>query len=433
MLFAEIVIIFVLICCNGLLAMSELAVISSRRSRLQELVKRRHRGARMAMRLLENPTDFLSTVQIGITMIGATAAAFSGATLAEELGVWLDQWPWVAPYGQPVALGIVVLCLTYVSLVIGELVPKRIALNDPERIASALAPVLRGVAKVASPLVWLLRGSTEGVLRILGLKRDRKLTVTEDEVRSLLAEGTRAGVFMPKEREMIEGVLRLADRTVRAIMTPRTEVSWLDIDATAADIVAQLDARRLSRYPVCRETIDHPLGTVHMKDVARAALAGESIALSSLMMQPLVVLDGTSVLKLLEGFRREGVHMAIVVDEYGATQGVATLADITEAVAGALPEIGGELESATMVKRNDGSWLVDGSFGIDEFEDRLGISGLRGSKTFDTVAGYALFRFGRLPVVGDAFTDRAGHYEVVDMDGRRIDKIIYRPRVEEEG
>jgi putative hemolysin len=433
MLLAEIFIIFVLICCNGLLAMSELAVISSRRSRLQELVKRRHRGARMAMRLLENPTDFLSTVQIGITMIGATAAAFSGATLAEQLGVWLDRWPWVAPYGQPIALGVVVLCLTYVSLVIGELVPKRIALNDPERIASALAPLMRSVARVASPLVWLLRGSTESVLRILGLRRDRKLTVTEDEVRSLLAEGTRAGVFMPKEREMIEGVLRLADRTVRAIMTPRTEVRWLDVNATATDIVAQLDERRLSRYPVCRETIDHPIGTVHMKDLARAALAGESIALSSLVMQPLVVLDGTPVLKLLEGFRREGVHMAIVVDEYGATQGVATLADITEAVAGSLPEIGGELESATMVKRADGSWLVDGSFGIDEFEDRLGISGLRGSKTFDTVAGYALFRFGRLPVVGDAFTDRTGHYEIIDMDGRRIDKILYRPRVEEEG
>jgi putative hemolysin len=216
-------------------------------------------------------------------------------------------------------------------------------------------------------------------------------------------------------------------------MTPRTEVCWLDVNATAADIVAQLDVRRLSRYPVCRESIDHPIGTVHMKDIARAALAGQSIALSGLMMQPLVVLDGTPVLKLLEGFRREGVHMAIVVNEYGTTQGIVTLADITEAVAGTLPEIGGELESATMVKRSDGSWLVDGSFGIDEFEDRLGVSGLRGSKTFDTVAGYALFRLGRLPVVGDAFTDRTGHYEIVDMDGRRIDKIIYRPRIEEEG
>ena len=184
---------------------------------------------------------------------------------------------------------------------------------------------------------------------------------------------------------------------------------------------------------MCRETIDHPIGTVHMKDLARAALAGESVALSQIMIQPFVVLDGTPVLKLLEGFRREGTHMAIVVDEYGATQGVATLSDIIEAVAGTLPEAGAELEAAAMSKRSDGSWLVDGSFGIDEFEDRLGISGLRGSRTFDTVAGYALFRLGRLPVVGDAFTDRTGHYEIVDMDGRRIDKLIYRPRVEEEG
>jgi putative hemolysin len=433
MLVAELLIILVLICCNGLLAMSELAVISSRRSRLQELVKRRQRGARLAMRLLENPTDFLSTVQVGITMIGATAAAFSGATLAEELGLWLERWPWLAPYGEPAALGIVVLCLTYVSLVIGELVPKRIALNDPERIASALAPLMRGVAKVASPLVWLLRGSTESVLRLFGLARDRKMTVTEDEVRSLVAEGTRAGVFMPKEREMIEGVLRLADRTARAIMTPRTEVCWLDINATPADIVAQLDARRLSRYPVCRETIDHPVGAVHMKDLARAALGGQPVALADLMTQPLVVLDGTPVLKLLDGFRREGIHMAIVVDEYGATQGIVTLADILEAVAGTLPELGAERESAAMLKRSDGSWLVDGSFGIDEFEDRLGISGLRGSRTFDTVAGYALFRLGRLPVVGDAFTDRNGQFEIVDMDGRRIDKIMFRPRIEEEG
>jgi putative hemolysin len=432
MFLSEILVLLVLVLANALLAMSEMAVVSSRRSRLQELVKKRHRGARIAMRLLEKPTDFLSTVQVGITLIGVLAGAFSGATLAGQFGAWLDQWPLIAPYGQPTAIAVVVLCFTYVSLIIGELVPKRIALNDPERVASALAPLMRGVARVATPAVWLLRLSTEGLLRVLGLERDRALTVTEDEVRMLVAEGTRSGVFVPKEREMIEGVLRLADRTARAIMTPRTEVVWLDINSTAADIVAQLDARRLSRFPVCRETIDHPVGIVHMKDLARAALAGRAVSLEESMLQPLVVLDGTPVLKLLEGFKREGMHMALVVDEYGATQGVVTLADIIEAVAGALPEAGSELESA-LVKRSDGSWLVDGSVGIDEFEDRLGVSGLRGSRTFDTVAGYALFRLGRIPVVGDTFTDRTGHYEIVDIDGRRIDKLVYRPRVEEDG
>ena len=429
---AEILVILVLICGNGVLAMSELAVISSRRSRLQEFVKRRQRGARVAVRLLENPTDFLSTVQIGITLIGVLAGAVSGATLAEELGVSLDAWPWLAPYGRPVAFALVVVSITYASLVIGELVPKRIALQDPERIAAALAPLMRGVARVAAPAVWLLRLSTEALLRLIGLAGHRKMTVTEDEVRSLVAEGTRAGVFMPKEREMIEGVLRLADRTARAIMTPRHEVAWLDVTATPADIVTQLDERSLSRFPVCRETLDNPIGIVHMKDLARAALAGQTIALAEIMIQPLVVLDGTPVFKVLEGFRREGLHMALVVDEYGATQGIVTIADIIEAVAGTLPEPGGELEAA-MVQRDDGSWLVDGSFGIDEFEDKLGISGLRGLGGFDTVAGYALFRLGRLPVVGDTFSDRTGHYDIVDMDGRRIDKIAYRPRGEEEG
>jgi putative hemolysin len=427
----EIVVILVLIACNALLAMSELAVVSSRRSRLQALIKRRHRGARVAMRLLENPTNFLSTVQVGITFVGMFAAAYSGATLAEEIGVWLDLRPWISPYGQPAAIALVTLGVTYVSVVFGELLPKRIALHDPERIASALAPIMRGVAKVLAPAVWVARSSADVFLRLFGLARDRKMTVTEDEVRSLVAEGTRAGVFMPKERDMIEGVLRLADRTARAIMTPRTEVAWLDVNATPADIVAQLDAHRLSRYPVCRDTIDHPVGTVSMKDIARASLAGQPIALADIMTQPLVVIDGTPVLKLLEGFRREKTHMAIIVDEYGATEGVITLSDILEAVAGTLPEAGGDLP--TMVKRSDGSWLVDGSFGIDEFEDRLGISGLRGSRTFDTVAGYALFRLGRLPLVGDTFADRTGHYEILDMDGRRIDKLAFRPRGEDEG
>jgi putative hemolysin len=429
---AEVLVILFLVLGNALLAMSELAVVSSRRSRLQELVKKRHRGARVAMRLLENPTDFLSTVQVGITFITLISGAFSGATFAEHFGAWLDQWPLIAPYGEPAAFAIVMICITYVMLIIGELVPKRIALNDPERVASALAPLMRGIARVAAPAVWVLRSSTEAVLSVLRLKRDRTLTVTEDEVRMLVAEGTRSGVFVPKEREMIEGVLRLADRTARAIMTPRTEVVWLDVSATPADIVAQLDSRRLSRFPVCRETIDHPVGIVHMKDLVRAALAGESVSLGDVMLQPLVVLDGTPVLKLLEGFKREGMHMAIVVDEYGATQGVVTLADIIEAVAGTLPEMGTELEAALM-KRSDGSWLVDGSVGIDEFEDRLGVSGLRGSRTFDTVAGYALFRLGRIPVVGDTFSDRTGHYEIVDIDGRRIDKLVYRPRIEEDG
>jgi putative hemolysin len=267
---------------------------------------------------------------------------------------------------------------------------------------------------------------------VLGLRGLRESTVTEDEVRMLIAEGTRAGVFMPKEREMIEGVLRVADRTARGIMTPRSEVVWLEESATAEQIGEQLAQRRLSRFPVCRENIDTPLGIVHSKDLLRVALAGEPILLPNVLVRPLVVVNGTPVLKLLDSFRREGLHMAIVVDEYGATEGVVTLADILEAVAGELPEQGDPLEQ-NIVRRDDGSWLVDGSMAIDEFKDRLGLVRPRGSRSYETVAGFALDRLGRLPTVGESFIDQGGLFEIVDMDGRRIDKICYRPLPEDDG
>src|SRR5690606_13565221 len=245
----------------------------------------------------------------------------------------------------------------------------------------------------------------------------------------LVAEGTRAGVFVPKEREMIEAVLRLADRTARGLMTPRSEVTWLDVGASAADIAARLRESRRSRFPVCRGSIDHPVGIVNTKDLARAVLEGGPFSLEALMQPPLVVLDGTPVLRVLDSFRREGVHMAIVVDEYGSTLGVVTAGDILEAVAGDLPELGEEAES-NVVARDDGSWLVDGSVAIDEFEHRVAVSGVSGSRFYETVAGYVLYRLGRLPTVGESFEDAVGRFEVVDMDGRRIDKIVFRPNPE---
>jgi putative hemolysin len=432
MLTVEIVVVVVLVLCNGLLAMSELAVISARRGRLQTLAKRRNRGARIALRLLDDPTGFLSTVQIGITLVAILAGAFSGATLADRLAGWLERWPAIAPYADASAFVLVVVAITYLQLIVGELVPKRVAMNDPERIAAGVAPAMQKLARVAAPAVWLLKRSTEALLRAFGLARGREMTVTEDEVRSLLAEGTRAGVFMPKEREMIEGVLRLSDRNARAIMTPRSEVAWLDEQAPASEIVEQLAQRRLSRFPVCRGTLDNPIGVVHMKDLARLALTGGPLNLADVVVPPLVVLDGTPVLRLLDTFRRERLHLAIVVDEYGATQGVVTPADILEAVAGALPERG-DAHEPSFVRRDDGSWLVDGSVGIDEFEDRVGLSGLLGSRTFDTLAGYALYRLGHLPVVGDTFTDRHGRYEIVDMDARRIDRLLFTPRRDDDG
>lgn len=429
MLLLDIAVVLLLIVCNGLLAMTELAVVSSRRSRLESLAEEGRRGARTVLGMLHEPTGFLSTVQIGITLVGVLAGAFGGATLAEPFGAWLDRYSWIAPHGETVAFAIVVVAITYLSLVFGELVPKRVALSDPERIASTAAPIMQALSRVGSPAVWALKGATEGVLRLTGLQGTRASNVTEDEVRLLVAEGTRAGVFVPKEREMIEAVLRLADRTARGLMTPRSEVTWLDVGASAADIAARLRESRRSRFPVCRGSIDHPVGIVNTKDLARAVLEGGPFSLEALMQPPLVVLDGTPVLRVLDSFRREGVHMAIVVDEYGSTLGVVTAGDILEAVAGDLPELGEEVES-NVVAREDGSWLVDGSVAIDEFEHRVAVSGLSDSRSYETVAGYVLYRLGRLPTVGESFEDAVGRFEVVDMDGRRIDKIVFRPNPE---
>lgn len=429
----DVVIVFFLILANGVFAMSELAVVSSRKSRLQSLARRGSRGARAAIKLMEDPTRFLSTVQIGITSVGVLAGAFSGVALGEQLGAWFEQWPLIAPHGDAIAIGVIVMSITYATLVIGELVPKRIAMRRPERIAAMVAPAMHQIARAASPAVWLLKISTEALLGLLRLRGAREMTVTEDEVRTLIAEGTRAGVFVPREREMIDGVLRLADRRVRAIMTPRHEVAWIDENARPEEIAEQLSEHRASRYPVCLGTIDNPVGIVHIKDLAPSLLKGEPIELSRHIVRPLVVPEGVFVLKLLDMFRTEGVHMAIIVDEYGATEGIVTLADILEAITGDLPESGEELEHG-IVQRSDGSWLVDGSFPIDEFEDRLRIRGLRDAGDFDTVAGLVLHEMERLPSIGDSFTGYGGRFEIIDMDGHRIDKILYVPlRQEGEG
>lgn len=423
----DLLIVLFLILLNAVFAMSELAVVSARRSRLEDLARHGSRGARAALGLTDDPTVFLSTVQIGITLVGILAGAYSGVALGERVGAWLaGQWPGLAAYADTIAIGGIVVLITYATLVAGELVPKRIALRRPERIACVVAPLMDVLARVAAPAVWLLKISTEGALKVLRLGAATEPSVTEEEVRMLIAEGTRAGVFLKTEREMIDGVLRLADRRVRAIMTPRQEVAWIDENAEREEIAEQLTRHRASRFPVCRETIDNPVGIVQMKDLASALLQGEPVRLADCMVPPLIVPEGVYVLNLLDRFRSEGVHMAVVVDEYGATEGIVTLADILEAITGELPERG-EAPEHQLVRRRDGSWLVDGTFPIDEFEDRVSISGLRGTGDFDTVAGLALHHLERLPSEGEAFDVPGGRFEIVDMDGHRIDKILFVP------
>lgn len=420
MVYFEIIIIIFLTMLNGLLAMSELAVVSSRKSRLEQMIKNGDKGARSALRLLENPSRFLSTVQIGITLIGLSAGAFSGATIGHRLGLWLDSFPVISPYGDILGIGVTVIVITYLSVIIGELVPKRIAFAQPERIAAAIARPMQVLSLIFTPAVWLLHVSTEGVLRIFHMSANRDTSITEDEVKSLITEGTRAGVFAPQEKEMIDGVLRLADRPVRAIMTPHSKIIWLDSQSDRDTILETLETNRFSRVLVCDGTLDKPIGVVNAKDLLPKAMTCADINLTDLITPLLYVPENTSILILLNQFKKEKVHVAAVIDEYGMTKGLVTLTDVIEAVAGDLPELGEDM-TPEITQRDDGSWLIDGMLPTDELESVTGISV---GKSMKILAGFVMEQLGHIPAAGESFIYGSYRFEVVDMDGNRIDKVL---------
>jgi putative hemolysin len=425
MVFLEILIVLLLTLFNGALAMSELALVSARPGRLKHLAAEGNRGAAAALKLQSDQGALLSTVQIGITLVGILAGAFGGATLADRLGDWLDSFDFIAPNGDNIAIPLVVLAITYLSLIVGELVPKRIALNNPERTACVVSRPMMRLARFSSPAVWVLRISSDAVLRLLGMDRPRDSSVSEEEVKALVAEGTAAGVFKPQERQMIEGVMRLADRPVRALMTPRPDIVWVDVKADPDTIRRAVQESRYSRLLVCQGTVDEPVGVVHTKDLLPVALAGEPVDLAKLSRPPLIVPDGATSLRLLELFRQQGRHMALVVDEYGTTKGLVTMTDMLESIASGLPE--GEGEEALIVARPDGGWLVDGAAPLDELGATIGIDGLGKGTTYHSVAGLVLHHLGRMPRAGATLEHRGFRYEVVDMDGRRIDKVMVTP------
>jgi putative hemolysin len=329
----------------------------------------------------------------------------------------------VAPHGSQIAIVIVVAFVTYLSLVVGELVPKRIALTNPERIAVLIAAPMTFLSRVAAPAVWLLQVSSDGLLRLLGLAGRQRPNITEDEIKALIAEGTRTGTFVAEEQAMIEGVLRLADRAVRVIMTQRAEIAWLDKTAPRQAIVDMVESSPHTEFLVCDGSVDRAVGLVSARDLLRTALRSEPLDLATLVHHTLFVAERTPVLTLIDLFRREGVRIAVVVDEYGATEGIVTATDVLEGIAGALPDRD-ESEGPGWVCRPDGSWLVDGLMPIDEFEDVCSIHGLRAEGDFTTVAGFVLHALGRLPSIGDRVERGDIALEVVDMDGRRIDKLL---------
>ncbi len=418
----EILIVVVLTVINGLLSMSELAVVSSRPARLKVLSDQGNKGAATAMRLADDPGRFLSTVQIGITLVGVLSGAFSGATLGARLSEWLGTHGFSPSASDTLGVGIVVVAITYLSLILGELVPKQIALRDPERVAARVAPAMALLSKVGAPLVFLLDLSGKTVLALLGQKGESEERVTEEEVRTIIAEAETAGVLERDERQMISGVMRLADRSARALMTPRREVQVIDLSDDAEEIRRELRASRRSRLPVQDGESDSIVGVVVVKDLIDfLSGSGDMQELRAHVQEAPIVMDTASSLNVLREIRASRVHMALVFDEYGHFEGIITPGDVLEAIMGAFQEE--EEDEPALFARADGSYLVAGWMQVDEFSHEFGIPIPRDAD-FQTAAGFILAELNHLPNVGETFEKDQWRFEVVDLDGRRIDKIL---------
>jgi putative hemolysin len=424
----EALVVVLLILLNSIFALSEIAVVSARKTRLRQWAEEGNAKARAALELADNPNQFLATIQIGITLVGILAGAFGGVTIAEELAIVLGRITWLAPYSHPLSVALVVLVITYLSLIVGELVPKRLALNNPERLAMAIAAPMQTLSRVAYPAVHLLGLSTEFLLRSLGIRPSTEPPVTEEEIRALIEQGTQAGMIEEAEQEMVERVFRLGDRRVSAVMTPRTEIVWLDHEASAEEIRRTITESVHSRFLVADGSLDNVLGVVHAKDLLAHVLASQVVNLEATLEQPLYVPESMRALQVLELFKQSGTHVALVIDEYGGIQGLVTPSNILEAIVGDLPEAGEQVEPLA-VQRPDGSWLLDGMLPVDEFKDLFDLDELPGEDQgiYQTLAGFVIMQLGRIPAATDSFVWEQLKIEVVDMDGNRVDKVLVTP------
>jgi putative hemolysin len=414
----EILIIFLLILLNGVFALSEIAVVSSRKARLQQRINEGDKGADTALRLAENPNIFLSTTQVGITLIGVLSGAVGGATIADALASQLENIPLLLPYAHSLALGVVVVLITIFSLLLGELVPKRLALHDPEEIASAIAGPMNIISWLFSPLVRLLSGTTDLILRLLGVKPGEELPVTEEELQVLLDQGTQAGVFEESEQDMVEGVFRLNNRRVGSLMTPRSEIAWLDVNDTPDEIRQEIEENLYSRFPVCEDSLDNVLGIIEARDLLLESLHGEPLQLKRNLQEPVYIPETALASKSLEKFKSGTAEMMLVVDEFGSTQGLLTIFDILE-------EIVGDIDSEPQAtQRQDGSWLLDGMLPIDDLKEIFNIRHLPDEDEYETLGGFVMLHLGRVPQAADRFDWGGLTFEVMDMDGKRVDKVM---------
>ena len=420
----DVVIILVLVAVNGVFAMSELAIASSRKARLEAMARTGSAGARAALQLSADPGKFLSTVQVGITLIAVISGAYSGEALGEPTAIRLQQWfGWSTDFADKAGFALVIGLTTFISLIIGELVPKQIALRSPEPIAAVMAVPMAWLARIAAPVVWLLDSTSALLFRLIGLSRESEDQVTAEELHLIVAEASKSGVIEEHERSIISGVVRLADRPVREVMTPRTEVDWLDIGLDEAGIREKLATTSHTRLPVAEGSVDSVIGVVQARDIVAAAIRGDPLDLEQLMRPAPIVIDQLDAMDALVRLRRAAVPMALIHDEYGHFEGIVTPADLLAAIAGAFASDADPHESPDFVQRDDGSFLVAGSASADLVAEKLDLE-LPADRDYATAAGLVLAVLKRLPAEGESIVEQGWRFEVVDLDGRRIDKLL---------
>jgi len=407
--------------------MFEIALVSSRKSRLQEKANSGSRGAKTALFLLQEPEKILSALQVCITLVGIVSGAFGGIALSEDMVPVFKSIPFLAPYANALAVTFVVGFITYFSLIIGELVPKTIALNNPERIAIALAPAMKITGKVLYPIVIFLSVSTKMVLTLFRIKKNADVPITEEELRLLLKQGSEQGVIEKEESDIINEVIRFGDKTAGSMMTPRGDVEWIDSTGTPEEILDTVKKSSFSRMPVCTKTIEDVIGIAAKKDILTYYINNKSLALDTLLVEPLFVPEQMPAIKVLQLFRETKNHFAVVINEYGSMEGIVTLHDVTENIIGDLPETG-DADEPEAYKRDDGSYLIDGSMKLGDVKDLLGIRYLfekgRERSSINTIGGYAMYKLNKIPRIGDKFQIEGFLFEIVDMDGNRVDKLM---------
>lgn len=426
----EILIIFLLVLANGLFVMSELAIVSARKVRLHQLAERGDAKARVALSLASSPNQFLGTVQIGITLLTILTGAYAEEAISKRILPILNSATLSPTYREQLAKGLAIVVITYITLILGELVPKRLALNHPESIASIVAIPMQMLSKVTTPIVYLLSASTDAVLRILGIRPSTEPIVTEEEIRVLIEQGTEEGTFEEAEQDMVERVFRLGDRPVSALMTPRPDIVWLELEDSVEENRQKIIDSAYSRYPVCQGGLDNVLGILPVTDLLARSFTDQPMDLTVGLRQPVFVPESTRGLKVLEMFKQTVTHMALVVDEYGVIQGLVTLNDILIEIVGDVPSVDDQ-NDPQVIQREDGSWLLDGMLAVDEFMELFNIEELRSQDrgSYQTLGGFVITHLGRIPNAADHFEWQNMRFEVMDMDGNRVDKVLVIPQV----